>query len=72
LPAFTGIDDPYDAPLNPELTLDTVAHTPEANARLILDYLIQAGLVRPQLPLMEAQPAPAAGTTPAKAVAVAR
>src|SRR5262245_21054610 len=28
---FTGIDDPYEAPLNPELTLDTVANAPEAN-----------------------------------------
>ncbi len=43
---FTGIDDPYEAPLHPEITLDTVAHTPEENARLILDYLIQRGFVR--------------------------
>ena len=43
---FTGIDDPYEAPLNPELTLDTVANSPEGNARLILDFLIQNGLVR--------------------------
>jgi sulfate adenylyltransferase len=43
---FTGIDDPYEPPLNPELTLDTVAHSPEQNARLILAYLIQNGLVR--------------------------
>lgn len=43
---FTGIDDPYEAPQHPELTLNTVTHTPEENARLILAYLIQAGLVR--------------------------
>jgi len=30
---FTGIDDPYEPPENPELTLDTVTHTPEDNAR---------------------------------------
>jgi sulfate adenylyltransferase len=47
---FTGIDDPYEAPLNPELTLDTVANTPEQNARLILDYLSQNGLVRAAVP----------------------
>jgi sulfate adenylyltransferase len=58
--AFTGIDDPYEAPLNPELTLDTVAHTAEENARRILDYLTQAGLVRPPLPVIEPPPAPAA------------
>ena len=43
---FTGIDDPYEPPLNPEITLDTVAHSPEENARLILSYLSQKGLVR--------------------------
>jgi sulfate adenylyltransferase len=43
---FTGIDDPYEPPLHPELTLDTVTHTPEANARLILDYLLREGFVR--------------------------
>jgi sulfate adenylyltransferase len=57
---FTGIDDPYEAPLNPELTLDTVGHIPEENARIILDYLIKGGLVRPQVPVMDAQPTPAA------------
>jgi sulfate adenylyltransferase len=43
---FTGIDDPYEPPQNPELTLNTVDQTPEENARLILDYLIQQGFIR--------------------------
>jgi sulfate adenylyltransferase len=43
---FTGIDDPYEPPLAPELRLETVARTPEANARLILDYVIEQGFVR--------------------------
>ncbi|HBY94943.1 MAG TPA: adenylyltransferase [Chloroflexi bacterium] len=43
---FTGIDDPYESPLHPEITLDTTTHTPEENARLILDYLIQGAFVR--------------------------
>lgn len=43
---FTGIDDPYEAPLNPEITLNTVAHTPEENARLILQELQRRGFVR--------------------------
>jgi sulfate adenylyltransferase len=42
---FTGISDPYEPPLKPELTLTTVGHTPEQNARLILDYLMREGLV---------------------------
>lgn len=43
---FTGIDDPYEPPLNPEITLDTVGHTAEDNARRILEYLIEQGFVR--------------------------
>lgn len=43
---FTGIDDPYEPPLAPELTLDTVTHTAEQNARLILDHLVKLGFVR--------------------------
>ena len=58
---FTGIDDPYEAPLNAELTLNTVEHEPEDNARLILDYLIQNGFVQGDLTFAEpvaAQPVP--------------
>ncbi len=43
---FTGIDDPYEPPLHPEITLDTVKQTPEDNARHILDYLRQRGFIR--------------------------
>ena len=43
---FTGIDDPYEAPLHPELRLDTTTHTPEENAHQILDLLIRHGFVR--------------------------
>lgn len=43
---FTGIDDPYEPPDNPEITLDTVTHTPEENARLILNYLVREGFVK--------------------------
>jgi sulfate adenylyltransferase len=41
----TGIDDPYEAPENPEIVLDTVAHTAKENAQVILDYLAQLGFV---------------------------
>jgi sulfate adenylyltransferase len=43
---FTGIDDPYEEPLHAEITLDTLAHSPQENARLILGYLIRHGFVR--------------------------
>ena len=42
---FTGIDDPYEPPQNPELTLDTVQSTPQENARIILKYLIDKGFI---------------------------
>jgi sulfate adenylyltransferase len=47
---FTGIDDPYEAPEQPEMRLDTVTQTPEANARRILQHLLQRGFVRAQTP----------------------
>jgi sulfate adenylyltransferase len=43
---FTGIDDPYEPPLNAEITLQTVDRPPEENARLILQALINRGFVR--------------------------
>ena len=36
---FTGVDDPYEVPVNPEITLDTVNFTPEQNAAKIIQYL---------------------------------
>jgi sulfate adenylyltransferase len=47
---FTGIDDPYETPVNPEVTLDTVAYTSTSNARFLLQYLIEQGFVREQAP----------------------
>jgi len=42
---FTGIDDPYEAPLAPELTLDTVKATAEENAHAIVAVLRERGFV---------------------------
>jgi sulfate adenylyltransferase len=42
---FTGIDDPYEAPLTPEITLDTVTSSAEANADLIVESLMVRGFV---------------------------
>jgi sulfate adenylyltransferase len=43
---FTGISDPYEPPMSPEITLDTVERTPEENARLIMEELARRGFVR--------------------------
>lgn len=43
---FTGIDDPYEAPLNPELVLAGGAKTPEELAAEVLGYLRQTGKIR--------------------------
>jgi sulfate adenylyltransferase len=42
---FTGVDDPYEAPVNPEITLDTVSFSPEENARKIMAYLEERGFI---------------------------
>ena len=42
---FTGVDDPYEAPLNPELTFDASKHTVEEGVALVLNYLQKRGLV---------------------------
>lgn len=49
---FTGVDDPYEPPLNAELTVNTVTHSAEENAEHILAYLIAQGFV----PQLTAQP----------------
>ncbi len=44
---FTGVDDPYEAPENPEIVLDTVEGQPEENASRIIDYLKDKDFLRP-------------------------
>lgn len=43
---FTGIDDPYEAPLKPELTLNTLTSSPEDNADKIIQFLREKGFVK--------------------------
>ncbi len=50
---FTGIDDPYEPPHNPEITIDTVVHSAEENAELILAYLVGQGFVVPSTSNLE-------------------
>ena len=43
---FTGIDDPYEAPLKAELVLDGATKTPDALADEVIAYLKQAGKIQ--------------------------
>jgi len=45
IPEFTGVSDPYEAPENPELTVETNGKTPEESAQIVLDYLEGEGLI---------------------------
>ena len=42
---FTGIDDPYEAPLNPEILIDTTNMSVEQSIEMILSYLKKEGLI---------------------------
>ena len=42
---FTGVDDPYEEPINPEITLNTVKNDALTNARNIVMYLEQHGFL---------------------------
>jgi sulfate adenylyltransferase len=44
---FTGVDDPYEEPVNPEIVLSTIGIDPEENARTIVDYLETNGFLVP-------------------------
>jgi sulfate adenylyltransferase len=44
---FTGVDDPYEEPVDPELILNTVEFSPKENARKIVDYLEGRGFILP-------------------------
>ncbi|MEZ5352917.1 MAG: adenylyl-sulfate kinase [Bryobacteraceae bacterium] len=45
LTGFTGVDDPYEAPDNPDVVLATTGVAPELGARAVWDYLRGRGLV---------------------------
>ncbi len=44
---FTGIDDPYEEPVNPEINVTTEKKTPTECAREIIDYLEDRGFLKP-------------------------
>jgi len=44
---FTGIDDPYEAPVSPEIVVTTVNKDPLECAREIVNYLEERGFLKP-------------------------
>lgn len=45
----TGIDDPYEPSLHPEIMIDTTAHTADENAARIIAALVEKGFVAPEV-----------------------
>ena len=43
---FTGVDDPYEAPVQPEVAVDTTDMTPDEAAQEVLLYLERAGYIK--------------------------
>lgn len=53
---FTGIDDPYEAPLKPEVKIDTSELSVNDCARKILEYLVEKGIVDARDEVVQAAP----------------
>src|SRR5262249_39215457 len=47
---FTGVSDPYEEPVVPELVIDTEEHEPEDSARLVLAKLEELGVLPTEVP----------------------
>jgi len=50
IPTFTGVNDPYEEPSNPELTIATEEHEPEESAQIVVAKLAELGLVTEEIP----------------------
>lgn len=44
---FTGVDDPYEVPVDPEITLHTIDESSEENAMKIVQILEEQGFILP-------------------------
>ena len=42
---FTGIDAPYEEPINPELVVETDKHDIEACSQIVIEYLVKEGII---------------------------
>lgn len=46
IPQFTGVSDPYEPPLAPELVIETVGESPEMSAARVISYLEEKGWIK--------------------------
>jgi len=46
IPQFTGVSDPYEEPLRPELVIDTEREVVGESAARVVDRLVELGYVR--------------------------
>lgn len=49
LKGVTGVDDPYEPPLTPEITLNTGVHSPEECAAQLLAFLLDNGHLKSEI-----------------------
>jgi sulfate adenylyltransferase len=63
IPEFTGISAPYEAPLEPELVVDTAGYSVEENVAQLIAYLEREAKVLPPAEAIASPPA-LAGETP--------
>ena len=52
---FTGVDDPYEVPEDPELVLDTMVETPEESLQRTLARLVELGYLEDDRALVEGE-----------------
>jgi len=57
IPDFTGISSPYEAPDNPELTVDTDVHDLDASVEMVLGLMRSRGIINGGLSERTAPPA---------------
>jgi adenylylsulfate kinase len=50
---FTGVDDPYEEPLEAELVLHTLEESPEQSLQIVLDTLVALGRIDDATPLAQ-------------------
>lgn len=46
IPNFTGLDSPYESPVNPDLVLDTNSNTLEECVNLIIEYMVEKNWIK--------------------------
>jgi adenylyl-sulfate kinase len=50
---FTGVDDPYEVPEDPELVVDTMVETPEESLQKVLTRLVELGYLEDDTVMVE-------------------